>query len=102
MMRLSLMKEIFETVDSEYNCTLAEELLQPWNYDKNSVKLYRASANFICIFENDDKNYVLRFNKDTERDIRDLTEEVNFLNYLHSENIHIAKPVLSKNVTTQL
>lgn len=61
------------------------------------MKIWRASSNFICFFKNQEKDYVARFNKDSERNIQDLIEEVKLLNYLSSKNINIAKPILSNN-----
>jgi len=96
-MKLSLMKNVFKTVNSENDCELAKELLKDWDHDENSVKIWRASANFICFFTNHNKKYIIRFNSEDERNIRDIEEEIKLLNYLLSKSIRTANPILSRN-----
>lgn len=33
MMKLSLMKDVFETVNSDWDCELAKDLIKKWNHD---------------------------------------------------------------------
>jgi Ser/Thr protein kinase RdoA (MazF antagonist) len=96
MMKLSLMKDVFETVNSDWDCELAKELLKKWNHNDNWIKMWRASANFISFFKNNKVDYVIRFNKDSERAKLDLKSEINLLQYLDSKAINVAKPVTSK------
>ncbi|NQT60615.1 MAG: phosphotransferase [Bacteroidetes bacterium] len=98
MMKLSLMKDVVEkSVNSNWDCELAKDLIKPWNHDEKWVKYWRASANFVCFFKYRDIQYVARFNTSNERTIQELDAEINLLNYLDSKNVNIAKPVISNN-----
>jgi len=96
-MKLSLMKDVFKTVNEDWDCELAGNLIKNWNHDKDWIKMWRASANFICFFRNQEKNYVVRFNRDSEKSINDLKAEIDLLNYFSLKNIKIAKPIISNN-----
>lgn len=97
MMKLSLMRDVFKTVNSDWDCELATKLVENWKHDENWVKMWRASANFICYFRNNGCNYVTRFNCDSERSLENVESEIDLLLYLKSKNIQIAKPILSNN-----
>ena len=97
MMKLSLIKEVFETVNSDWECELAKSLILNWDHTKNWIKMWRASANFICFFKNLERQYVTRFNRNFERTFQELSAEIDLLNFLDSKNVRIAKPVLSRN-----
>lgn len=97
MMKLSLMKKVVETVDSEWKSTLAEEIIQHWDYDDHSVYYWRASANFIFVGRKEGKRIFLRFNSINEREFEQLDSEMTLINYLSSQNLDVAKPILSKN-----
>ena len=96
MMKLSLMKEVVvNSVNSDWDCELAGILLQDWDHDPGWIKFWRASANFVCFFKNKDRDYIIRFNRDTERSPEDINEEIKLILYLDSKGIKTAKPVLS-------
>jgi len=97
MMKLSLMRDIFETVNSNWDCSIAAELLKNWNHDANWVKMWRASANAICFTRLQDEYFVLRFNSVSEKDLKDWEAEIQLLNILKSKGLHVVEPVLSKD-----
>ncbi|MBN1500480.1 MAG: phosphotransferase [Spirochaetes bacterium] len=97
MMKLSLMRDVFTTVNSDWDCGLAADLASNWNHDETWIKMWRASANFICFIRNDGHHYVIRFNNDSERSLKRIDSEIKILHYLKSKNIRIAEPVLSGN-----
>ncbi|AYA75818.1 hypothetical protein DOE78_10420 [Bacillus sp. Y1] len=97
MMKLSTMKLIMDTIDQDWKSTLAESILERWDYDKGTVYFIRASANFIFIFKKDGKHFFLRFNDSSERTVETIASELSILQYLHTKGIHGAQPVPSKN-----
>ncbi|MBN2738702.1 MAG: phosphotransferase [Spirochaetales bacterium] len=97
MMKLSLMRDVFTTVNTDWDCELAAELAKNWKHDKAWIKMWRASANFICYLKNEEQHYVIRFNQDSERKLDHIESEIKLLHYLKSKDISIAEPVLSRN-----
>lgn len=97
MMKLSLMRDVFETVNSDWDCELASELVKNWNHNTDWVKMGRASANFVCYIKNNEDYYVIRFNHDSERSHEKYKSEIDLLLYLESKNISVSKPVLSNS-----
>lgn len=76
---------------------LLEQIAALWGSDPNSVQLLRASANFVCSFTREAQPYILRFNFDDERSKSLLQAEIDYLLYLASQGIPIAKPIQSLN-----
>lgn len=95
MMKLSTMKKVLDTVDSEWRSPLAENILNRWGFDQGSVYYMRASANFIFSFKKDGKTYYLRFNDSCEREPRSIESELDIVQHLGNDNINVAQPVKS-------
>ncbi|MBN1409388.1 MAG: phosphotransferase [Spirochaetales bacterium] len=98
MMKLSLMKNIvLNTVNRDWDCSLAEILLEDWAHDAEWVKFWRASANFVCFFKFGGRDFVIRFNHENEKNLSELNGEIELLNFLASKKVNVNVPVLSKN-----
>ncbi|HEK9098835.1 phosphotransferase [Bacillus pfraonensis] len=97
MMKLSSMLKIVETVDDKWRSSLAEQILESWEYDKKSLYYFRSSANFIFVFKKDGEWHFLRFIEKQERNIDALKDEIDILFYLSRHSIRVAEPVQSKN-----
>ncbi|WP_028973836.1 phosphotransferase enzyme family protein [Spirochaeta cellobiosiphila] len=97
MMKLSLMRDVFSTVNSDWDCELAAELAKYWKHEENWIKMWRASANFVCYIKKEEQHFVLRFNSDSERSLESIESEIALLQYLKSKKIHISRPILSIN-----
>lgn len=97
MMKLSTMLKVASTVDSEWRSSIAEKILEQWNYDEGSVYAFRYSANFIFIFKKDGETHFLRFNEVSERELSLLEAEMEILEYLAGTSLRTVKPVLSLN-----
>lgn len=97
MMKLSIMKDIFKTVNKDWDCDLAKELAIHWEHDKDWVKMWRVSANCVCYLRNKNKNYVIRFNKNSERKYEEIETELVLMKYLKKNNILVPELILSKN-----
>jgi Ser/Thr protein kinase RdoA (MazF antagonist) len=97
MMKLSTMLKVASTVDSEWRSSIAEKILEQWNYDEGSVYAFRYSANFIFVFKKDGETHFLRFNEVSERELSLLEAEMEILNYLAGTSLRTVRPVLSLN-----
>jgi Ser/Thr protein kinase RdoA (MazF antagonist) len=95
MMKLSTMQALTNTVNDKCESAVADHILSRWNHDQGTAKYFRASANFQFIFQRAGKRYFLRFNHSIERSIDRIHAEVDFINYLASKGLVIAKPVSS-------
>ncbi|MEK4301606.1 phosphotransferase [Oceanobacillus sp. FSL W8-0428] len=97
MMKLSTMKKVMNTVNSEWRSPLGEEILERWGYDKGSATILRASANFIFEFYKEGKQLFLRFNDSSERDYSSIEAELNIVKYLGNRALNVAQPITSLN-----
>jgi Ser/Thr protein kinase RdoA (MazF antagonist) len=95
MMKLSLMKRVFETVDSDWSCGLANQLVSRWPHDPGSVKMLRASANFVCVYNDGSDKRILRFNGAGERSVGGIETELRFIKDLAGSGIKAALPIES-------
>lgn len=95
MLKLSTMRALTDTLNDKWESAIADQILSCWEHDKGSAKYLRASANFQFIFQKAGKRYFLRFNHSTERSIDRIRAEVNYINYLSSKGLVVAKPVPS-------
>jgi Ser/Thr protein kinase RdoA (MazF antagonist) len=98
-MKLSTMKNVMDTVDSEWRSPLGEKILERWGYDEGTVFILRASANFIFVFKREGKLYFLRFNDSRERDYSTIEAELKLLQYLAKQDLKVAQPIPSRNGT---
>lgn len=99
MMTLRLMQEVVATVDAQWECPLADEILQRWDHDAGRAKFWRASTNFVFFFKQVGQNCVLRFNHADERMAATIQGEIDFVNGLAAQGIAVAKPIASRNGT---
>ena len=95
MMKLSLMKDIMETISESGESELANRLLTAWLTTPEAVKFFRASANVVFTFTKAHHSYVLRFNHESERSAEEIRAEMTYLQHLVSAGIYIARPVRS-------
>lgn len=97
MMNLVTMAKVVKTVDGEWKSTLAEAILDRWAYDRGTVYYYRASTNFLFVFEKAGKKYFLRFSDANEKAYSQIESEMRILEYLREQPIRVALPVKSLN-----
>jgi Ser/Thr protein kinase RdoA (MazF antagonist) len=77
--------------------SVAEELIQCWEHDEGSLKFWRASSNFVCVFKHNGTAYFLRFAHAQERSLQQISAELDFLQDLHLHAYGATKPIPSKN-----
>ena len=97
MMKLSAVKRVAETIDSEWKSPVAETILARWKYDKGTLFFYRVSSNFVFVFRKDGERHFLRFIETTERDVITIKSEIGVLTYLNSHMKDVVNPVESVN-----
>ncbi len=95
MMKLVTMQALLRTLNEEGESAVADQILSYWEHDKGAAKYFRASANFLFVFEKAKKRYFLRFNHSIERTVDRIWAEVGYINHLAAEGIAVAKPVPS-------
>ncbi|MGB3478147.1 MAG: phosphotransferase [bacterium] len=95
MMKMTTMKKLVDTLNKNYESSIANEIASYWGYDKGSVKEQRISANAVFRFKKSGEDHFLRFNSPSERTFEYIKAEVDFLNYLSDSDISVAKPVKS-------
>lgn len=81
------------------NSELALMLLKNWNYDDESLGLfknYRISSNAIYPFKNNGRLYFLRFVPESEKDYVNICQELNFITILSSNGFNVPKIIDSK------
>jgi Ser/Thr protein kinase RdoA (MazF antagonist) len=95
MMKLSLMKDFFRTVDEEWSSPIADQIASRWFASPDSVRIMRASANFVCLVVDSGKHYTLRFNTEEFRPIEALQSELRLLLSLRNFNLPVQNPLKS-------
>lgn len=97
MMKLSTMKKILDTVDTDWRSPLAEHITERWDYDPKSVYCIRVSSNAVFIFTMNGKKHFLRFNDSCEREYSEVESEIDILLHLRDKPVPTAQPVRSKD-----
>jgi Ser/Thr protein kinase RdoA (MazF antagonist) len=95
MMKLSLMQDVVATVNDQWQSTLADALLAPWEHDDEPPLYWRASSNFVFFFKWSGQDRVLRFNHASERAADAIQAEVDYVNALAEAGVRVAQPIRS-------
>jgi Ser/Thr protein kinase RdoA (MazF antagonist) len=95
MMKLTLMKRFFDTVDEEWRSPIADEIAAMWLGREKTVRVLRASANFVARVDHAERKYFLRFNHSNERTTEFIKAELRYIRYLAGQGIRANKPVRS-------
>lgn len=64
------------------NDSVAKQLIQSWEHDTDTLKFWRASSNFIYLFERTDVRHFLRFIHEEDNTIENIQAELDFLKHL--------------------
>ncbi|MHA1170750.1 MAG: phosphotransferase enzyme family protein, partial [Candidatus Heimdallarchaeota archaeon] len=93
-MNVDIMKKVFNDSDDGKD-VVGTRLIKRWKHDEGSLKLWRASSNFIYTFRENDKRKILRVTPDAERTLDLLLAEKDFTDHLRKKGIPIPKPIPS-------
>lgn len=89
------MQAVIEAVDESRKNTVAEEIGSRWGAAPGSIRLFRASANFVFKFTREGQEYVLRFNHAEERTRQGVEAELAYVHHLAGQGIRVVQPVPS-------
>jgi len=84
-----------DTLNATYASPIADALLAAWSHDPGSARYFRASANFIFVFERGGKPYILRFAHASERTTDAIQAELAYLHHLAAHSVPVALPIQS-------
>ncbi|QUG41947.1 phosphotransferase [Psychrobacillus sp. INOP01] len=77
--------------------TVAQSLIQFWEYDEGTLEVWRASSNFVYAFERNQVQYFLRFCFDQDISIEQIKAELEFMQYLQLNEFPSVTPIYSKS-----
>lgn len=97
MMKLSTMKKVVDTLTQDWKSPLADQIIENWYHDPDSLVYFRSSANFVFRFQENGQLRYLRFNSMDERSLEETQNEMKILCFLNERNPDIVKPILSQN-----
>ncbi|WP_342597988.1 phosphotransferase [Psychrobacillus sp. FSL H8-0483] len=75
--------------------TVAQKLIQFWEHDAGTLKVWRASSNFVYAFEHNQVPYFLRFSFEQDNSIEQIKAELEFMHYLQSNKFPCVSPIPS-------
>jgi Ser/Thr protein kinase RdoA (MazF antagonist) len=77
--------------------SIGKRFLRFWEHDESTLKFWRASSNFVYVFERNQKRYFLRFSFEHDNSIDQIHGELNFMQYLIVHGYPSVVPIPSKN-----
>lgn len=79
------------------NDAFAQSLLQFWEYDEGTLRLWRASSNFVYVFERNQVQYFLRISFEHDNSLEQIRAELEFMQYLKTNGFPTVTSIQSKN-----
>ncbi|GGE79416.1 phosphotransferase enzyme family protein [Priestia taiwanensis] len=77
--------------------SVARQLLEHWEHDEGTLGFWRASSNFVYVFEWNQERYWLRFSFEEENTYEQLAGELDFMQYVKKNEYPAVSPILSRN-----
>ncbi|WP_082650978.1 GNAT family N-acetyltransferase [Paenibacillus etheri] len=90
------MMTLMNMVRGTENDLPAKEMIKYWNHEPGTLKLVRASSNFIYTFQWNSKDYYLRFTHEEDNSAENIQAELDFMMYLLEQGYETVAPVRSK------
>ena len=91
MMKLSTMATGLASED------VMNSLIKNWAHDEETIRLWRASSNFVIAYSKDEEHYFLRFSFEQEKSIEHIQAELEYMSYLNVNRYPCVSPVASLN-----
>ncbi|MGZ9583516.1 phosphotransferase enzyme family protein [Paenibacillus marinisediminis] len=79
------------------NDTVALNLIKHWSHDDGTLRFWRASTNFVYVFEQQQQRYFLRFSSEQDHSIEQIQAELDYLLHLDKHGYPCAQPISSIN-----
>ncbi|MFD5017665.1 MULTISPECIES: GNAT family N-acetyltransferase [unclassified Paenibacillus] len=89
------MMTLMNMVRGTENDLPAKEMIKYWNHEPGTLKLVRASSNFIYTFQWNSKHYYLRFTHEEDNSAENIQAELDFMMYLLEQGYETVAPVRS-------
>ncbi len=95
MMNVEIMwKEVYK--DDNKLPSIGTQMIEFWDYEEGTLKPWRASANFIYPYKQNGQDRILRIVPDSERTVKQILAELDFMDHLRKQGLPILEPLLSK------
>lgn len=91
------MMSLKNMVRGSENESVARQLIPFWEHDTGTLKFWRASSNFVYLFERNGTRFFLRFIHEEDNTIGNIQAELDFMLYLISKGYPTVAPVPSRN-----
>lgn len=91
------MMSLKNMVRGSKNDSVAKRLIQSWEHDTGTLQFWRASSNFVYLFERNGARHFLRFIHEEDNSLENIQAELDFMQYLIAGGYPTAAPVLSSN-----
>ncbi|WP_411504298.1 phosphotransferase enzyme family protein [Brevibacillus centrosporus] len=90
------LKNMFNGLKSDL---IGKKFIEFWEHDEGSLKLWRASSNFVYAFKKNQQRFFLRFSFERDCSIEQIRAELDFMQHLVRNGYPCAVPIPSKNGT---
>lgn len=91
------MMTLMNMVRGTENDLPAKEMIKYWNHEPGTLKMVRASSNFIYTFQWNGKRFYLRFTHEEDNSADNIQAELDFMMYLLEQGYETVAPVRSKS-----
>lgn len=85
------------SVMQEFNEDIINEAAERYGIEKEKLKFINDFENYIYEYEKNDKHYILRLTHSSHRSENLVNGELDWISYLHKNNVNVCNPVLSNN-----
>jgi Ser/Thr protein kinase RdoA (MazF antagonist) len=96
MMNMNIMMDLVNAFDNG-EPTIGDFIIEKWHHTKGTLKLRRASANFIFYYQNNQQDFVLRLTPNSERTKLQILAELDFMQYLLNNNFPVPEIISSQD-----
>lgn len=79
------------------NDAVANQMISLWEHDAGTLQFWRASSNFVYLFERNGIRHFLRFVHEEDNTLANIKVELRFVQHLIAGGYPVAAPVLSSN-----
>jgi Ser/Thr protein kinase RdoA (MazF antagonist) len=82
-------------VKGEASNFVAKSLMEHWEHDEGTLRFWRASSNFVYVFERNQERYFLRFSFEKENSQEQIIAELDFMRYVSENGYLCVSPIPS-------
>ncbi|OCA83212.1 hypothetical protein A8F94_19055 [Bacillus sp. FJAT-27225] len=75
------------------NESIVEGLMRNWQHEKETLRFWRASSNFVFAFSSNEHRFFLRYNHESEKSIPQFEAQLDFMSYLSGQGFPVVQAV---------